>query len=93
MINIRNKIASLVKRGYTEAAFSSKRNAMMFANAWRTKGYTIATLKSSGPTVEGGYKENAIYVMARKKTIVRKRKARIVRKKPSMFAPSKNWGI
>jgi len=64
---MRKKITSLVSRGYKEAAFTRKDNAMEFATQWRKKGYTVGGLRSSGPTVEGDFRKKAYYVMAKRK--------------------------
>lgn len=60
-------VSNLVQRGMTQAAFRRKSNALAFQQAWRKKGYKVGTLRSSGPTVEGGYKRNAYYVIAEKR--------------------------
>lgn len=62
------KIQLLVARGYHQAAFRSKKNAMAFAAAWKKKGCgKVDAMSSNGPTVDGRrhvrYK-NCWYVIA-----------------------------
>lgn len=74
---MKTKIEGLVRKGYTQSAFRNKSNASRFSSLWRKKGYRISTLRSSGPTVEGGYKNKAYYVIATKvkrKPVVRRRR-------------------
>lgn len=65
-VSIRNKIHRLVDKGYQQAAFSQKANAITFIEEWRKKGYKAEIVfRSSGPTVEGKKsKTQAYYVMA-----------------------------
>ena len=66
MVEITQKIKSLVNKGYTQGAFRNKTNALKFQNEWKKKGYKTGYIRSSGAVVEGGYKRNAYYVIAEK---------------------------
>ena len=63
------KIHSLFSKGYKQAAFSKKSNALFFAHLWEEAGYEVGMLKSTGPTLESPKKSvlHAYYVIAKKK--------------------------
>lgn len=61
------KISLLVSRGYKQAAFRSKSNAVKFAKKWKDKGYKVSLMRSSGPVTEGGFQSGAYYVTAYKR--------------------------
>lgn len=73
MVITSKKIKDLVNKGYRQAAFSRKRNAITFARAWQKKGHKVEAIRSSGSTLEGTYRQKAYYVMALNKP---KRKTR-----------------
>ena len=71
-MTIARKIDTLVKKGYKEAAFSRKENAVIFGKALVKKGLRVEVIRSSGPTVEGKrvYRRrggNAYYVIGSRK--------------------------
>lgn len=65
---IAKKIALLVRRGYKQAAFRTKSNAIAFAKAWKKKGYAVEGSRSTGPTIEdeSTITAHAYFVTARK---------------------------
>ena len=77
MVNQIKKINGFAKKGY-EVAFSKKSNAIKYRKLLKQSGYNSATIRSSGPTIEGTkYKGNSYYIIPEKK----KRIIRIVKKR------------
>jgi hypothetical protein len=85
-MDIKQKIKSLVAKGYTQGAFRNKSNALKFKREWEKKGYKVGYLRSSGKVVEGGWQDKAYYMIAdkvKKKGSIplQKLKSKIVTKK------------
>lgn len=62
------------QKGHTAVAFRYAKNYDSYAKAMKAKGYNVSYLRSSGPTVEGGYRSHAWYAVAHKKKNVRRAK-------------------
>jgi hypothetical protein len=70
----------LAKGGY-QVAFSKKSNYNKYRKLLAKHGYVGEYINSSGPTIEGKYKRNAIYVMpVKKKTLKRQLKRKPTRR-------------
>lgn len=61
-----NRLKSFAKNG-SQVAFAKKSNARRYQGILRRKGYATGTLRSWGPTVDGGRKRvKSYYVVSQK---------------------------
>ena len=61
----KEKLSGWASKG-NEVAFAKKSTAKRYQSILRRKGYATGTLRSWGPTVDGGYKKS-YYVVSKKK--------------------------